>query len=411
MQPTARRQTAVAVARRLREAGFRALLAGGCVRDALLGRPSSDYDVATDATPRQVRRLFPRVLLVGARFGVAVVLRGRERVEVATFRSDASYSDGRRPDAVRFSSPREDALRRDFTINGMFYDPVADEVIDYVGGREDLARRVVRTIGEPDQRFAEDYLRMVRAVRFAVALDFRIDPGTAEAIRRHAPKIARISGERIFDELRKMLSKASAPAALERLGELRLAAGILPELLAAEGAWPAGLQRVRQVAGREDLPLTLAALLADVPRQALRAMVRRWGASNELRDALTYLAAHMNEWDRAEELPLCEFKRRMAGGQWDRLRRLWRAEERRRTGREVHSRRVARRAGQIDPADVAPPPLVTGSDLLRMGVPAGPGLGKLLRQLYDAQLNEELTTRPGALARARELAGGAAGER
>jgi len=214
MAKPATKSTALWVLRRLRSAGFQALLAGGCVRDMLLGVRSVDYDVATDATPRQVKRLFRHVLLVGAKFGVAMVIHRGRKVEVTTFRSDLSYSDGRRPDAVRFSTARQDAQRRDFTMNGMFYDPVADEVVDYVGGRKDLKAGIVRTIGRPDKRFAEDYLRMLRAVRFAVGLGFRIDPATAAAVRKHARGISAISGERIFDELNKMLSRDSAGEAL-----------------------------------------------------------------------------------------------------------------------------------------------------------------------------------------------------
>ncbi|HOF19074.1 MAG TPA: CCA tRNA nucleotidyltransferase, partial [Phycisphaerae bacterium] len=164
MARPADKATATWVVRRLREAGFQALFAGGCVRDMLLGIRCNDYDVATDAVPDQVRALFGRVLLVGAKFGVAMVLHRGRKVEVTTFRSDLSYSDGRRPDGVRFSTPEEDARRRDFTINGMFYDPLDGRVIDFVGGRDDLRRRVLRTIGRADERFAEDYLRMLRAV-------------------------------------------------------------------------------------------------------------------------------------------------------------------------------------------------------------------------------------------------------
>ncbi|MDP7289483.1 MAG: CCA tRNA nucleotidyltransferase, partial [Phycisphaerae bacterium] len=166
---------------RLRQAGHEALLAGGCVRDMLLGRPCADYDIATSAAPDEVRGLFRRVLMIGAKFGVVMVIHDNRQIEVATFRSDLSYSDGRRPDGVRFTTARQDAERRDFTINGMFYDPLANEVLDYVGGQEDLKQKIIRTIGSPDRRFAEDYLRMIRAVRFAVRLDFAIDEDTARA--------------------------------------------------------------------------------------------------------------------------------------------------------------------------------------------------------------------------------------
>src|SRR2546423_12854917 len=200
------RDFAVRVVQRLRDAGYQALWAGGCVRDELLGLVPKDYDVATDATPEQVRRLFRRTVAVGAAFGVVEVLGPRPlKVQVATFRSDVSYSDGRRPDRVVFSSAREDALRRDFTINGMFFDPLTDQLIDYVGGQEDLRARVLRAIGDPVRRFTEDKLRMLRAVRIATRFDLTLDEATATAVRAMAPEIRAVSAERIAEELRKLL--------------------------------------------------------------------------------------------------------------------------------------------------------------------------------------------------------------
>jgi tRNA nucleotidyltransferase/poly(A) polymerase len=391
------------VIRRLRRAGFQALLAGGCVRDMLLGVRSSDYDVATDATPRQVRRLFPHVLLVGAKFGVAMVIHRGRKVEVATFRTDLSYSDGRRPEGVRFSTPRADARRRDFTINGMFYDPLSEEVIDYVGGRRDLAAGVVRTIGSPRRRLAEDYLRMIRAVRFAVRLGFRIAPGTAAAIRENAGRITAISGERVFDELSKMLSRASAGAALRKLGELGLAREVLPELFEREGLWAAAVSRVAHVAGRRDATLAFGALLLDLPPAVIRRIVRRLGASNELREALCWFAASRDRWRTAADVPLCEFKRLMAHRRFGELRRLWRFEERRAGGGQRQSRRIARRAGAVPPAKVDPPPLVTGDDLKALGLPEGPRLGRVLADIRDAQLNEDIAARRDAIRLARKL--------
>ncbi|MBS3733940.1 MAG: CCA tRNA nucleotidyltransferase [Phycisphaerae bacterium] len=396
MARPATKQTALWVIRRLRKAGFQGLLAGGCVRDMLLGRRSADYDVATDATPQQVRRLFDHVLLVGAKFGVAMVLHGGRRVEVTTFRSDLSYSDGRHPDGVRYGSPREDALRRDFTINGMFYDPLAESVIDHVGGRADLARRLVRTIGSPDERFDEDYLRMLRAVRFAVRLGFHLDDATAAAIERHAAKITVISGERIFDELCKMLSDRTAGDALAMLDRLRLARTVLGELFVGEPVWPVAVARVRAVARRRDASLALAALLLDMPLAAIRRIARRWGAPNRLRGELCWLADHRGGWRTAAEMPLCDLKRLMYHERFDDLRRLWRFEERRATGRQTKCRRIARRVNAIGPDRIAPPPLLTGDDLRQMGMQQGPRLGRVLKRVYDAQLDETIHTRADA---------------
>src|SRR5581483_10047645 len=235
------REFAVEVVRRLREAGHQALWAGGCVRDELLGLVPKDYDVATDATPEQVRRLFRRTVAVGAAFGVVQVLGPRPlSVEVATFRSDVSYSDGRRPDRVVFSSPREDAERRDFTINGMFFDPIENRLIDYVGGRQDLQARILRAIGDPLTRFGEDKLRMLRGVRMATRFGLTIDPATADAIRAMADQITIVSAERIADELRKLLVDPHRARGMNLMYDVGLVGPILPELLPMKGL-PQGL--------------------------------------------------------------------------------------------------------------------------------------------------------------------------
>jgi poly(A) polymerase len=371
----------------------------------LLGVRGNDYDVATSATPQQVRKLFRHVLLVGAQFGVAMVIVDRRRVEVTTFRSDESYSDGRRPDHVTFTTARQDALRRDFTINGMFYDPIAREVIDHVGGREDLRRGVIRTIGSPELRFGEDYLRLIRAVRFAVRLGFEIEPATAAAVRHHSPRIVGISGERVFDELSKMLAKASAAAALSRLEELGLARYILPELFAgdADANWKAAIARVAAVAARKDLTLTMAALLCELNVATIASMVRRWGAANELRDGLIFLAGHLGDWQRPEALSLADLKRLMANRNFKRLVSLWRTDESRQTGKTRLTAALARRISKVDPSKVAPPPLLTGKDLKRIGVKEGPKLGGVLRAVYDAQLNEQIATRKQAFALAVQI--------
>ena len=194
------KQAAIQIVDILRKNGHQALLAGGCVRDMLLGREAKDYDVATSARPDEIICLFRRTIKVGAKFGVVMVLIKGQQVEVATFRTESDYADGRHPQHVEFSNPKQDAKRRDFTINGMFYDPVKEEVIDYVGGREDLGRQIIRTIGEPQERFAEDYLRMLRAVRFSTQLDFEIARNTFDAVSQYASKIDRISDERISAE-------------------------------------------------------------------------------------------------------------------------------------------------------------------------------------------------------------------
>ncbi|MFA6134839.1 MAG: CCA tRNA nucleotidyltransferase [Phycisphaerae bacterium] len=403
MATASTKSTALWVLKRLRDAGHQAYFAGGCVRDMLLGVESTDYDLASDATPDQVRQLFRRVLLVGAKFGVAMVIHHRQKVEVTTFRSDLSYHDGRRPEGVVFSDPREDALRRDFTINGLFYDPLTEEVIDYVEGQKDLRAGLVRTIGSPRQRFAEDYLRMIRAVRFTVRFGFRMDESTAEAIRQYAAHITDISGERIFEELGKMLVRESAAQAAEMLGEVRLAEAILPELFAATGLWERGLGRLRMVAQRKDTTLALAALMAELPAPAIEAICRRWGTSNELREGLCLLAGHLDDWQRSADMPLCQFKRLLAGRHFPRLLALWDAQERLLTGESKLTGQAACRARAIPDYNIAPRPLITGKHLKVLGLTEGPELGRILRAVYDAQLNEEIATRREAMERARQL--------
>ena len=402
MARPAGKSVALWVLRRLRDAGFEALFAGGCVRDMLLRKPCADYDVATNATPQQVKKLFDHVLLVGAKFGVAMVIHRRTKVEVTTFRSDISYSDGRRPDQVVYTTAREDALRRDFTINGMFYDPIARQVIDYVGGKADLKARLIRTIGDPAQRFAEDYLRMLRAVRFGVRLGFAIDPATAAAVKELAPNIASISGERVLEELSKMLTHPRAPQAMELLRELGLAQAILPELFARQG-WDAAMQRVARVASRRDLVTALGALLGQLSAGEISQIIRRWGGSNQLRKSLGWLAEHLGHWQQATDMPLNQFKRLLANKDYDRLAALWSAQEHANTGRSTKARKIARRKASIPAGLIAPKPFVSGEDLLRLGLRQGPALGRILKDLYNAQLNEQIATRAGAIRLARQL--------
>ena len=239
------KQHAAEIVRILRERGHRAYFAGGCVRDLLLNREPADYDVATDATPRQVMQIFPQTFAVGEQFGVVLVPEPkpvtdddarRSTVEVATFRSDVGYSDGRHPDEVRFTSdPREDVLRRDFTINGMMLYPATNEILDFVGGRDDLTAGIVRAIGDPNRRFAEDKLRMLRAVRFAARFDYRIDSATMEAIQTLASQIHQVSCERVREELTKMLTEGCAQRAFQLLDATGLLREVLPEIAAMKG--------------------------------------------------------------------------------------------------------------------------------------------------------------------------------
>ena len=231
-QPDRLRNLATGIVRKLQCAGFSAFWVGGCVRDFLLGRAPDDYDVATSALPEQIEQTFDRTLPVGRQFGVIIVVEGEHQFQVATFRAETDYQDGRRPGSVIFADARADALRRDFTVNGLFFDPIRETLHDWVGGEADLRARLIRTIGSPSDRFAEDHLRLLRAVRLAAQLNFQIEPETFAAIQHHAAKIRQISAERIRDELIKVFQAPHASHGLELLYRSGLLAHILPEIQA-----------------------------------------------------------------------------------------------------------------------------------------------------------------------------------
>lgn len=413
--PAAARAFAADVVRRLRAAGHEAYWAGGCVRDELLGRTPADYDVATSALPEQVRDLFGRrrTLAVGAAFGVITVLGPKQagQVEVATFRIDAAYTDGRHPAGVTFCSAREDALRRDFTINGLFLDPESGTVHDFVDGRADLAAGVVRAIGVPAQRFAEDHLRMLRAVRFTAFFGFALDPETRAAIDRMAHLVAGVSPERIAAELRAMAERPGRRRALELLAETGLAREALPDLAPGTGsaattsaaAWGEAA-RILDALDEPDLPLALAALAAgrgDDPLPAtagrLRLAVREAKKAAWLRDTVAAIGTaagadlEARPWSTVQPLVVHEhaaaladlLRARAACGRGDAAAAAW------------ITAQVGRPRTEIDP-----PPLVTGADLLAAGVAEGPSIGAALARVRALQLDGAVATRDEALAAA-----------
>ncbi len=396
-------EPAVRIVRRLRESGHEALLAGGCVRDLLLDREPKDYDVVTDARPDRVCDLFRRTRRVGAQFGVVLVRSRGVWVEVATFRSDGDYADGRHPSSIRFGDAQADALRRDFTINGMFLDPLSGEVIDYVGGRDDLRRRLVRAIGEPARRFAEDHLRMLRAVRFAVVLGFEIEPATLAAIRAHADRLARIAAERIREELERMLSHPDRARALDLLRETGLLDALWPEARWTAGQIDAARDRLADLPAGASFTAALAMLLADRgPEQAAR-ICRQLAMSNEQTHRVRWLVEHQRDLDDPDALRLADLKRLLAHPAFADLCDMARARCARTPGGRERLARLEARIAAIPPDRIAPPPLVTGDDLLARGVRPGPIYKRVLDALYTRQLDEELTDRTQALAALNEL--------
>ncbi len=389
---------AVGIVRELRGAGHAAVLAGGCVRDLLLGQTPQDYDVATDAPPERLCALFPRARPVGVQFGVVLVKRRGRWIEVATFRSDGPYLDGRHPVSITLSDAEHDAQRRDFTVNGLFLDPLAGTVIDYVGGLEDLRARVVRAIGDPAARFSEDYLRLVRAARFAARLDFAIEPQTAAAVRAQAPRLARVAAERVREELERMLAHPSRARAWDLLGELGLRPFLWP---AAQWTDPqarrAGTLLTRLPPGAP-FELALAVLLADAHPAEVQRVARALTLSNVQRTTVAWLVQHQADLDDPHAPTLAQLKRLMAEAAFPLLVDWARARHADLPDGAARDAALAARIAAIPPERVQPPPLVTGDDLLARHVPRGPIYARLLEALYTAQLNEQLLTREAALA-------------
>jgi poly(A) polymerase len=400
------RDFALAVVKQLRDAGHEALWAGGCVRDQLLGRAPKDYDVATSALPDAVRDLFGhrRTLAIGAAFGVITVLGGRplEPIEVATFRTDGDYRDGRRPESVAFTTAEHDAQRRDFTINGLFFDPLAEEVVDYVGGVADIDARIVRAIGDPRRRFTEDKLRMLRAVRFAATYDFALDPGTLAAIRSMADEVTAVSGERIGAELRRVLAHGSRRRGVELLADADLLRPILPELAphaaAGDAPWQAALARLDRL-GAADFPLALAAWLHGlVDPSGTRPLGRRLRLSNKEIDRAEWLLKHVDTVEHAASAPWPQLQRVLAHEGGADLIALAGA-----TLPASHAGVARSRAELARPlSEWNPPPLVTGDDLIAQGLKPGAQFAALLDFLRDEQLEGRLGTPVEAMAAARQ---------
>ncbi len=385
-----KRKPAIKIIKRLRREGYEALLAGGCVRDMLLGRAAHDYDVATNARPAEVIKLFKRTLKVGAKFGVVIVLLDGKQVEVATFRTERDYADGRHPGKVRFTDAAEDAARRDFTINAVFYDPIEKNVIDYVNGRADLRRGIIRTVGEPDQRFGEDFLRMLRAVRFSTKLGFALERQTKAAICKNAGQITNVSGERIAIELEGILVSPHRAAGLALLLETGLAEAIFPGLggrCAEQGLAVTG--RLRQ---KVDFALVLASVFAgcesDFALEKCRVLKLSRSRTKHIRFLLASRGKLLNENMSVAELKLILAEPYF----WD-LYELQRAIQRATDGAIGPLIKLRRRIKALGDVELKPKPLLDGHDLIRLGAVPGPAFGQLAEEIYIAQLEGTLQDR------------------
>jgi poly(A) polymerase len=426
MEETARR-----IAARLRESGHVAYFAGGCVRDLVRGLAPKDFDIATDAPPEVVQKIFPQTYAVGAKFGVVVVVENGTNFEVATFRSDDAYVDGRRPVAVRFSSPEEDAKRRDFTINGMFFDPAKNEVTDFVGGRADIDAKVVRAIGDPAQRFSEDRLRMLRAVRFAALLDFRIDHQTWDALVANAPSINQISAERIREELVQIFLAPQRVRGWDLLDSSGLMRAILPEVEAMKGCLqpeqfhPEGdvFQHTRLMLSllpeNVSVPLVLSVVFHDVAKPLTATVDQtgriRFNEHDRIGAEMTQAIMERLRFSRAEIDAAVEMVRQhMVFKDVPKMRvaKLKRFMARPTFGDELELHRVdcqsshrvldnyeflLRKREEFANEPIIPPPLVRGDDLIALGLKPGPKFGEILEAVETRQLEGTLSTREEAL--------------
>ena len=427
------RQSAEKIARRLQEAGFTAYFAGGCVRDELRGLPPSDYDIATSATPNEVLKLFPKSHAVGAHFGVIVARVGDDDFEIATFRTDGSYGDGRRPDRVEFSTPEDDAQRRDFTINGMFLDPVNGAVIDFVGGQNDLRDRRLRAIGDPSARFREDHLRLLRAVRFATVLGFEIEHATWRAVVENADSIARISTERVRDEFVKILLHPRRLQGFDMLARSRLLFHIIPEMEALKGCtqppefhpegdvWVHTRLMFSLLPEEASLPLVLSVLLHDIGKPRTWTcdpaegrirfnghdkvgadmsgdILRRLRFSNDVIAATVEIVNNHMKFMHIQDMRTARLKRWMASPTFPEELALHRVDCLGSNGLLENYDYVLAKQKEFASSPVIPPRLLNGHDLMALGYPPGPGLGDLLNAVQDAQLEGTIGTREDAVA-------------
>jgi poly(A) polymerase len=423
------REKAISIVRRLRQEGYEAYLAGGCVRDMLLKKPPQDYDITTNAKPEDIRRVFPKTIPVGEQFGVILVLVDDEPFEVASFRHDGPYLDGRRPSHVRYGSLEEDVFRRDFTINGMVYDPVEDRVIDLVEGQKDLEQRSIRAIGNAHQRFEEDRLRMIRAVRFAAGLKFEIDPSTFAAVKQLAATITQISWERIGEEVTRILTEGGARRGFELLDETGLLAVLLPEVAVMKGTrqspdyHPEGdvFSHTLLLLSHLDAPsetLAYGCLLHDVAKpvclrqeadrvtfyghtekgaEMAEEILKRLKRARAVSERVSYLVRNHLRHVQAPQMRLSTLKRFLREEGIEELLELARIDALSSNGDLQYYQFCKERLGELKEEEIRPAPLVRGDDLIALGLTPGPIFADILRQVEDAQLGGELTSREEAL--------------
>ncbi|MES2996431.1 MAG: HD domain-containing protein [Verrucomicrobiota bacterium] len=426
------RKAALTLARRIHAAGHVALFAGGCVRDKLLGREPMDYDIATSATPAQVLEIFPFGNPVGAHFGVIIIRHAGHNIEVATFRTDGCYKDGRRPETVTFSTPEEDAKRRDFTVNGLFENPETGEIIDHVGGLADLRAGILRAIGDPANRFQEDALRLMRAVRFSTVLGFPIEENTLAAIRANAALLDQISAERIRDEFSRILTAPRRRNGVELLVATELAQVFVPEILATIGCdqppeWhPEGdvfthtMIMLEMLGGDAPLSLCLGVLLHDIAKPPTRTVdetgrirfnghdargaemaaeiLRRLKYPNHIIADVVHMVSRHMRFMHVQEMRVAKLKKFMAAEQFEQEMELHRVDCASSNGFTDNYEFIHRKQQEFAAEPLVPPPLVTGRDLIERGLTPGPRFREILELIETEQLEGRLSDRETALA-------------
>ena len=421
------RENAKQIVARLQQAGFAAFWVGGCVRDFLLGRAAQDFDIATDARPEQVEQLFLKTIPVGKKFGVVIVVEGGHQFQVATFRAEADYQDGRRPETVVFANAGADASRRDFTVNGLFYDPLTEKIHDWVGGEKDLRAKIIRTIGPPEERFGEDHLRMLRAVRFAAQLDFAIEPPTFAAIRVLAPKIKIISAERVRDELIKLFAPPHAARGLVLLRDSGLLEHILPEVAATiqcaqspdfhpEGSVFNHLRLMLEKLPRDAAAaLPWAVLLHDIAKpvtaerdvatgrihfyghekvgaEMAESILSRLRFPNKPTEAIVACVRHHMQFKDVKQMRKATLRRLLLRETFPLELELHRLDCLGSHGGLEYYDFLVQQAEELKHQPALRPPLLTGDDLMALGVPPGKALGALLAEIRELQLSDELAT-------------------
>lgn len=427
------RRQAVEIVGRLKQEGFEAYFVGGCVRDFIRGVTPDDYDIVTSAHPDQVMTIFPRTVAIGSKFGVVSVIVEGHPYEVATFRSDDVYIDGRRPSGVHFSSSREDVFRRDFTINGLLMNPETEEIIDYVNGRTDIRKKIIRAIGDPDARFNEDYLRMLRAIRFAANLEFNIESSAKEAITKYATKISQISAERILEELNKIISRAGARNGFELMAQTGLLREVLPEVDRLRGigqppqfhpegdVWHHTLIMLEHLSQndefRNNMQLAWGVLLHDVGKAVTRtedekgihfyghvrsggeiadAVMQRLRFSRSGREAVINLIHYHMMFMNVQQMRKGRLKRFLGMPDFDLHLELHRLDCLSSHGMLDNYYFCINQLQKLEEEDLHPSRLLTGHDLINLGYAPGKAMGEILHALEDAQLEGLITTREQA---------------